>query len=81
MLNAIKFLVGSSQHVYFLILYKTILLTEKSKCQVYFLEKSFISEVSKITSASQTKFFVALKSLIWHDSIVLEYIFHRNFTN
>ena len=39
MLNAIKFLVGSSQHVFPEIFYKTILLLRKAKFQTYFLEK------------------------------------------
>ena len=42
MLNAIKFFVGSSQHVFSWIFYKTILLTKRSKFQIYFLEKSFV---------------------------------------
>ena len=40
MLNAIQFLVGSSQHVFFCIFFKKILLTQQAKFQIYW--KSYL---------------------------------------
>ena len=42
MLNAIKFLVGSSQHVFPEIFYKTILLLRKAKFLDLFLKKNHL---------------------------------------